>query len=58
MVDKNNAPEGYIAIKGSNCEKCAFNKDEESWWDCMLNTMCIAYCRPDKTDVIFIKKET
>lgn len=57
MIDRNEAPEGYYAVKGKNCEKCAFNNNDESYFTCPMYVLklCTADGRPDKTDVIFNK---
>jgi len=58
MIDKNEAPEGYIAIKEQKkdmCTGCAFSTDD----GCSIkydDRICTDCDRKDKTGVIFIKK--
>lgn len=58
MLDKEHAPEGYIAVaykEGEvvSCSKCAFEKV-----DCFnIKQNCIERDRPDKTAVYFVKKK-
>lgn len=52
-VNSNEAPEGYIAVKGSDCTKCAFIDDEIT----CFSTECFPSDRSDNSFVIFIKKE-
>ena len=58
MIDKNEAPEGYYAVKVSGiitCHECYFHDDEKG---CLLvKGLCTRKGRKDKTDVIFKKKE-
>lgn len=53
MLDENNAPKGYKAIKEDDCGKCAFFGKE-------CAKLCFGYgCtrkdRPDKTSVVFVE---
>ena len=54
-IDKNDAPEGYIAVKlAEGCMKCAFYED---FSECFAYSLiCDARHREDKQNVVFIKK--
>ena len=48
-VDPNEAPEGYIAVKGA-CKHCVFQNDETCC------ACCVPMMRKDKQYVYFVKK--
>ena len=51
MVDKNDAPKGYIAVKSNDsCSGCVLDNCVDSCGACM------PWDRRDKEDVIFVKK--
>ena len=53
MIDPNEAPEGYLAVKGNNgCFECAFKNRSA---DC-LSADCTPNNRKDLCHVIFVKK--
>jgi len=63
MVDKNEAPEGYEAVRGkvgACCQNCAYENSTNgtcSIWNNMdKGAICMATNRKDKEEVYFIKK--
>lgn len=50
-VNPNEAPEGYFAIKGDNCDLCAFNSITLTCY----RANCLPVNRHDTCNVIFIK---
>ena len=52
MIDKNEAPEGYLAVESEVCFGCAFKYMQA---DC-LSAECGASLRKDGHYVIFVKK--
>ena len=54
MIDKNEAPDGYLAVKGEEgCFGCAFKYTPP---DYCLSAECAASRRKDGHYVIFVKK--
>ena len=55
MIDKNEAPEGYIAelAHKPGCHGCAFRHEDVCEW----SVSCLADERQDHQYVIFVKKD-
>lgn len=55
MVDKHDAPKGYIAVESTTvgCEGCAFDTKA----GCTTDHLCAAENRKDRHSVIFVKKK-
>ena len=52
MVDKNEAPEGYLAVEYCGCDGCAFTYIDKN----CLSAICGGGYRKDGCNVIFVKK--
>ena len=61
--NKDDAPEGYVAVAHKGCAGCAFHDDESEriWDNCSkddegIDCECGGFSRDDHTSVIFVKK--
>lgn len=65
MIDKNEAPEGYIAIEPINYDKngnalcygCYYIRKKPCGQGASPQRLCEGYYRQDRSDVIFTKKK-
>jgi len=58
MVDKYDAPNGYIAVEATNeCDGCIFTYDLYKCLKPSYSSFCVGVYRKDQTNVIFIKEE-
>ena len=66
VVDQNDAPEGYVAVKNRDgtCCECFFYQEDGEWYICTLPLddvlkprMCSDERRADKQSVIFVEEK-